>query len=257
MSETKTCKFLSETELQSLLAYVKDQADLARERGTTRAIVDEMIVLLLARVGLRANELCALTIRDLPTENGERILKIHNAAGKVLRTVDLSEDIAQLLMKFARLYRKGAEKTDTLLETERGNPFGYINVYSKVRRIAEQAGIGKIAPAILQHTYMVRLYEKEQDLRYVQEQTGYLSRRTLAKYLMKGRGKTATLKRGTAEVTSRESDEQNGRHIDPMRTNETCGAECVKSNGRSIESSQFLCRTCLEYFHVGSFENCG
>lgn len=255
MSEIKTCKFLSERELQILLSYVKDQANLARERGTTRAIVDEVIVLLLAQVGLRANELCALTIKDLATENGEKILKICNTAGVVLRTVNLSEDLSQLLTKFIRIYRKGVDRTNTLLVTERGNPFGYMNVYSKVCRIAKQAGLGKITPSILQHTYVVRLYEKEQDLRYVQEQTGYVSRRSLIKYLVKGRSKTATLKRGSAEVTSRQSDEHNGRHSIPMRTSGTCGAESVKSSGQGIESSQFLCRKCLEYFHVGTFDN--
>jgi integrase/recombinase XerD len=251
VSENRKSKFLSETDLQTLLQYVKKQADLAREKGTTRAIVDEMIILLLARVGLRAKELQALKIKDLPIDNGERVLKIRNAAGRILRAVDISEDMVQLLTKFIRLYRKGAKKTDALLETERGNPFGYMSVYGKVRRIGEQAGIGPITPSILQHTYMVRLYEKEQDLRYVQEQTGYLSRRTLAKYLMKGRGKTATLKRGSAELTSNESSEMNGRHTEPMSTCEACGAECSTSEGRRIESGQFLCHKCLEYFHTG------
>ena len=255
VSVNRKCKFLSEAELQKLLSYVKKQADLARERGTTRAIVDEMIVLLLARVGLRANEIRSLKIEDLPTHNGEKTLRIRNTLGKVLRIVDISEDISQTLTRFVKLYRKGAKKKDSLLETERGNPFGYMSLYNKVSRIGEQAGIGKITPAILQHTYMVRLYEKEQDLRYVQEQTGYLSRRTLAKYLMKGRGKRTTLKRGSVEVTSQESTEHKGRHMEPMWTCEACGAECVKSDGRKIESGQYLCRKCLGYFHTGSFED--
>ena len=50
-------KFLSHEELQKLLLHVKKQADLARERGTTRAVIDEIIIQLLANVGLRANEM--------------------------------------------------------------------------------------------------------------------------------------------------------------------------------------------------------
>lgn len=255
MSEKRKSKFLSEAELQTLQSYVKSQADLAREKGTTRAIVDEVIVLLLARVGLRANELRSLTIKDLPKNNGDKVLKIRNTEGKVLRTVDISEDIAQLLSRFVRLYRKGAAKTDTLLENERGNPFGYMSLYNKVRRIGEQAGIGKITPAILQHTYLVRLYEKEQDLRYVQEQTGYLSRRTLAKYLINGRSRRVTLKRGSAELNTQESAEQKSRHIESERICEACGTQCVVSRGRRIESGQFLCQKCLEYFRTDSFED--
>ena len=52
MSDVKRRKYLSEGELQTLLSNVKSRADLARERGTTRAIIYELIFLLSARVGL-------------------------------------------------------------------------------------------------------------------------------------------------------------------------------------------------------------
>ena len=250
MSETKKCKYLSETELQTLLLHVKKQADLARKRGTTRAIIDELIVLLSAQAGLRANEIRSLKIEDLPSANGENVLRICNRLDEVLRIVDITEDIAQLLTRFVKLYRKGAKPKDPLLETERGSPFGYMSLYNKVRRIGEQAGIGKLTPTILQHTYAVRLYEMEQDLRYVQEQTGYLSRRALAKYMTKGRSKSVMRQRSDTELKSQESVDQNGKHMDPMRICEACGAECIESEGRKIESGQFLCHMCLRYFRT-------
>ena len=251
MSETKTRKSLSETELQTLLSYVKDRADLARIRGTTRAIIDELIVILSAQAGLRANEIRSLKIEDLPSADGEKALRICNTLDEVLRSVDITEDIAQLLTRFVKLYRKGAKPKEPLLKTERGSPFGYMSLYNKVRRIGEQAGIGKLTPAMLQHTYAVRLYEMEQDLRYVQEQTGYLSRRTLAKYMMKGRSKSVIRQQSDTEFKSQESVGQKGKHIDPTCICEACGAECVKSEGRKIESGQFLCHTCLGYFRTG------
>lgn len=244
MSESSQRKLVSQAELQTLLSHVKSQADLARERGTTRAIIDELIVLLLARAGLRANEIRALKIEDLPTVHGKRALRVSNAMGEVIRVVDISEDVAHLLTRFARLYRKGAKKKDSLLETERGSPFGYMSLYSKVRRIGEQAGIGKLTPAILRHTYMVCLYEAEQDLRYVQEQTGYVSRRTLTKYLKKGRDKrTSVIGHGAAK--------QKGRHLEPTRACEACGEKSPTGRGRRIQSGQFLCHECLEYFRTG------
>ena len=42
-------KCLSGKSLEKLLFYVRSQADLARRKGNTRAIVDEMIVLLLLK----------------------------------------------------------------------------------------------------------------------------------------------------------------------------------------------------------------
>lgn len=249
MSNKKKRKCLSTAELQMLLSYVKSQADSARERGTTRAIIDELIVLLLARAGLRTNEIRELKLEDLPAGHGERALWIRNAMGEVLRTVDISEDIAQLLTRFVRLYRKGAKKKDSLLETERGNPFGYMSLYSKVRRIGEEAGIGKLSPAILRYTYMLRLYEAEQDLRYVQEQTGYVSRRMLAKYLTKDSSKRMSAKRGGAESTKQGSVKQKGRLLESAGRCEACGT--TTGRGRRIESGQFLCHECLEYFSTG------
>ena len=249
VSKSTKYKFLSQAEFQTLLSYVKNKADLAREKGTTRAVIDELIILLLARVGLRANEISALKIEDVPTGPYERALRVRNAMGEVLRMVDISADVAQYLTKFVKLYRKGAQKKDPLLENERGNPFGYMSLYNKVRRIGEQARLGRLTPAMLQHTYLVRLYETEQDLRYVQEQTGYVSRRTLAEYLIKDRKKKMNAKKGRTESTGQKPAEQTRRHLE-QRACEACGVKCATSCGRVIESGQFLCPACLEYFRA-------
>ena len=45
-------KYLSDTQLRQLRQYVKDMADLARQRGSERAIIDELIVELLANTGV-------------------------------------------------------------------------------------------------------------------------------------------------------------------------------------------------------------
>ena len=57
-------RYLSEAQLKKLLLYVSEKANLARQRGTTRAIVDELIILLLVNTGLRASEVCNLNIAD-------------------------------------------------------------------------------------------------------------------------------------------------------------------------------------------------
>jgi len=64
-------KYLSDTQLKKLRGYVKDMADLARQRGSARAIIDELIVELLTNTGLRASELCNLNIGDLPVSHGK------------------------------------------------------------------------------------------------------------------------------------------------------------------------------------------
>jgi integrase/recombinase XerD len=216
-------KFLSENEFQQLLSYVKSQADSARKRGTSRAIVDEIIVLLLIKVGLRPNELCELQIKDLPVIHDENSIWIRNTNEDVVRRVLVSKELADLLTRFVSLYRQNTHRKDLLLQSERGNPISYISLYSKLKRIGEQSGIGQLSPAILRHTYVKRLYDIEQDLRYVQEQAGYMNCRTLYNYV-----------NISNEKTTQKCD--------------ACGAAINKGRGKRIDSGQLICRTCQKYF---------
>ncbi len=217
-------KYLSEPEVQKLLSYIKSQADSARKRGTSRAVVDEIIVLLLIKAGLRSNELCVLQIQDLPIIHGGKSVWIRNT-NEVVRKVSISNEVIELLTRFVTLYRKEANQQEPLLQSERGNPLGYMSLYSKLKRIGVKAGIGKLSPAILRHTYVTHLYDKEQDLRYVQDQAGYSSCRTLYKYV-------------------------NNSDIETTRICEACGATIKKGRGKRIESGQLLCQTCQKYFNI-------
>jgi integrase len=242
-----TQKYLSETEFRKLLSYVKNRADKARRRGASRAVVDELIILLLARAGLRPNELCALKIEDLPLKNGEDALCIRNQTGEILRKVKIANDISELLARFVRFYRNGAGQSDYLLQNERGNPFEYMNIYSKLRKIAEKSGIDKLSPLTLRHTFVVQLFKTEQDLRYVQEQTGYNSLRTVAKHVTGNNHKKATT-RSSAGSAKQTQTRHKRRDSEPMKTCEACGAKIAGKSGKRIESGQFLCNECLKYF---------
>ena len=239
-----TQKYLSEAEFRKLLSYVKNQADIARRRGASRAVIDELIILLLAGAGLRASELCALKIKDLPLKNGEDALWIRNQTGDILRKVEITNDVSELLARFVRLYRNGVCRSDYLLENERGNPFGYMNIYNKVRKIAEKSGIKKLSPITLRHTFLVQLYKTEQDLRYVQEQTGYNNLRTVATYVA-GNNKKATKRSGDGSATRTKHKRKDTK---PMKICEACGTKISINNGKRIDSGQFLCSKCLRYF---------
>jgi integrase len=245
VTKGNTQKYLSKAEFRKLLSYVKGRADLARRRGTSRAVVDELIILLLARAGLRPNEVCALKIEDLPKKNGEETLWIRNENGGILRKVEIATDIAEFLAKFVRFYRNAADRTDYLLISERGNPFGYMNIYSKVCKIAEKSGIGKLSPITLRHTFTARLFEKKQDLRYVREQTGYNSLRTIAMYVDDRKKDT---ERDSNRYLKQTKIRQKRRDSEPMKICEACGTKIARNSGKRIESGQFLCNECLRYF---------
>jgi len=248
VTKGNTRKYLSEAEFRKLLLYVKGRADLARRKGASRAVVDELIIILLARAGLRPNEVCALKIEDLPLNNGEDTLWIRNETGDIHRKVEIATDISEFMARFVRFYRNGAEQTDYLLVSERGNSFGYMNIYSKLRKMAEKSGIGKLSPVALRHTFMVRLFETEQDLRYVQEQTGYNSLRTVAMHVAIGDDQKKVTKRSGAGSIKQTRIRHKRRDSEPIKICEACGTKIAGSSGKRIESGQFLCNECLRYF---------
>jgi site-specific recombinase XerC len=175
-------KYLSDAQLRKLRRYVKDMADLARQRGSSRAVIDELIVELLANAGLRASELVALDVRDLPVSHGKAAIWVRDGKGKVSRSIDIPESLQKRLERFVRLYRKRVRPKSPLLVNTYGKRMIYRTVYEKCRKLGRLSGIGTLHPHMLRHTYLTRLYNVEHDLRFVQDQAGHASPTTTAIY---------------------------------------------------------------------------
>lgn len=261
-------RFLTEAQLQALLQYVKNKADDARRKGTTRAIVDELIILLLVNTGLHASELCNLRIADLPMEHGENAIWVRDDKGDVLRSVEITSKMAGCLERFVRLYRKAAKPDQPLMINERGKRLSYMSLYSKVKKIGEKAKIGKLHAHMLRCTYLVRLCNKKNDLRFVQEQAGHASRKTTALYVKMTsnhlQAKTisdtvssaikadsiSTERSIPARCASQKTiNHRESYHFGSSRQIINCEA-CDKSisaeAGTKIDSGQILCDDCLK-----------
>lgn len=157
-------------------------ADLAKQRGSARAVIDELIVELLANTGLRASELCDLNIGDLPVTHGRDSIWIRDGKGKITRTVEIPDSLRKRHERFVKLYRKGAKPEEPLLVSNKGKRMIYRSVYEKMKKFGKKSGIGKLHPHMLRHTYLTRLYNVEHDLRFVQDQAGHASPTTTAIY---------------------------------------------------------------------------
>ena len=96
------------------------------------------------------------------------------------------------------------------------------SIYSKIRRIGLGAGIKNLQPNALRKTYIVNLFDKEQDLRLVQQQAGHSSLKTTALYVQQAKPKPAVRK-----------------------TCEACGKRVSINRIAQIDSGQVLCITCL------------
>ena len=264
----KIVRYLSDAELEKLLLYIREKADLARRRGTARAVIDEVIVLLLLNTGLRPSELCNLTIADLITEHGRNAIIVRDASGNASRAVDVTGNIAEHVRRFARLYRRKAKPGDPLLLSERGTRFGYMSLYNKVRRIGESAKVGNLHPGVLRATCLVRLYNSRQDLWFVQQQAGHASPRTTAIYATAGSNshsqvmppdradskttekthrssRQAVTKKRTAERSVKQRETVSVKHIQQTEKCEACDKPIGDRGGTKIDSGQVLCASCI------------
>ena len=174
-------KYLSDDQLRKLRQRVKDDADLARSRGSHRNVINEIIVELLINTGLRATELCNLNISDLPCSHGKDGIWVRNGKGNVTRVVDIPDSLKKRLARYVRLYRKRAKPDSPVFLSEQKNRICYQGLYYRIKRVGERAGI-ELYPHMLRHTYLTRLYNVEHDLRFVQDQAGHASPETTAIY---------------------------------------------------------------------------
>ncbi len=162
-------KYLSREQIQQLRKHL----DQAKARGGRRAAVNEAIVDVLINSGLRAAELIALQMRDLPHYHGKMIIDVREGKGCIRRSVQISSVLAKRIERFVRRYRKGAKPRSPLFVSERGSKLSYHCLYSRLRIIGRAAGIGRLTPHMLRHTYATNWYNQTKDLFSLMDQLGH------------------------------------------------------------------------------------
>lgn len=169
---------LSQGDLDTLVSYIKRKADSARQRGTKRGIIDELLVLLMVHTGARASELCELKVGDLTiSEEGASSIKI---SGSFPRRLPIPSDLFEKFQKYITLYRETKDTSAPLLVSEQGNHISYQSIYLKIKSIGKKAGLDALYPYMIRHFFLCRLYEKEHDLKLIQIIGGYQDPKTAA-----------------------------------------------------------------------------
>jgi hypothetical protein len=143
-----------------------------------------------------------------------------------------------------------------------------MSLYNKVKRIGRDAKIENLHPRILRSTYVVRLYNSEQDLRFVQQQAGHTSLRTTALYAIAAGGHLPVV---TPDRADPEAIERTGysriqgmmeeraaeratshretvpvKDLQQTERCEVCGRPIGARGGTRIDSGQILCPDCLK-----------
>jgi len=166
-------KYLTREQVKQLEKYNKQLQDSANKQVRHRANINGMILYVMLNSGLRASELCALQMRDLPHCHGKCIIDVRKGKGCVQRSIEISSELARRFKQFAKRYRKNAHPKSPLLISENGGPMSRGCIYSKLRIFGKAAGIEHLHPHMLRHSYGYMFYNHCKDLLMLADQMGH------------------------------------------------------------------------------------
>lgn len=162
--------------------------------GTTPAgLRDRALLEFLYGTGARVSEACGLDLEDLDPR--DRLVRLRGKGGKqrlvplgepAIDAVDRYLDDARPLLAAGRGH--GRVEPAVFLNT-RGERLGARDARTAVARAATEAGLGRVTPHTLRHSYATHLLEGGADLRTVQELLGHASLATTQRYTHLSRGR--------------------------------------------------------------------
>ena len=157
---------LSVPEVESLLAAPRADEPLAWR--------DRALLELGYGAGLRASELCSLTVSQLLLSDG--LVRVVGKGNKE-RLVPIGRQVLGPLSIYLRQVRPTLDKgksDDRVLLNARGEPLSRVGAWGIVKRRAREAGIRKrVTTHTLRHSFATHLLEGGADLRAVQEMLGH------------------------------------------------------------------------------------
>ena len=162
-------RFLTPERTEKLLSTAAQAA----LKGEFRAVRMKAMVELLYATGMRVSELTGLRMDSFHLEQGwvrvvgkgnkERMIPFHPRAKTSL--------LQYLMLREKRFDGKGA--VNQVFVTRSGKALGRIQFWKDLNALAAKAGIGKLHPHLLRHTFASHLVQGGADLRSVQEMLGH------------------------------------------------------------------------------------
>ncbi len=160
---------ISSTELRHLL-HGCDR----RTRGGKR---DVAVILLLARLGLRAGEVLALTLDDIDWRGGELVV---HGKGKTRAPLPLPSDVGRALSAYVLHRPRSAMRRVFLRERAPHRPLHAVGAI--VRAAARRAGLAAVSPHRLRRTAATEMLRQGASLEEIAEVLRHTSTQTTAIY---------------------------------------------------------------------------
>src|ERR687888_2097058 len=147
------------------------------QKGNKRNLA---IVQLLRHTGLRVGELCNLRLSDIRTYERKGSLLVRSGKGDKDRTVPLNHDVRAALEAYIKV--RPAVEDDHLFIGQRGEPLQTDGVELIVRKLARRAGLEKVTPHVLRHSFAKHVLDAGEDLATVSRLLGHERLETTAIY---------------------------------------------------------------------------
>jgi site-specific recombinase XerD len=128
----------------------KEVVDLMKSCGGRNQVRDRAIIAMLSGTGLRASELCGLTVGDW--RNMQRSHIYVKRKGGAFRWVAVAGYVHAFVEEYLES-RKGIDESSPLFASVNGNPLSRQDLYKILRRRQEKAGI-KPGVHIFRHTFL-------------------------------------------------------------------------------------------------------
>jgi integrase/recombinase XerD len=136
---------------------------------------DLAMIELMYAAGLRASETATLGVRDVDATLA--VLRVEGKGGKQ-RLVPVGQPAIAAVADYLehlrpKLAGAGEAHRGRLLLSRTGRPIDRIAVWRIVKRLAAEAGLGRVHPHVLRHSFATHLLSGGADLRIVQELLGH------------------------------------------------------------------------------------
>ncbi len=158
-------RHLTQTQLQQLVA--------AFAQATPAGARDYAIVLILARLGLRARELARLRLEDIDWRSG--VISLPTTKDRRPRQLPLSAEVGKALVGYLRHHRPTSAHREVFLSLRSDTPLSSLGISQVIVKGLRRAGISCVQPGahLMRHTFATHLVQRGTNLKAIADLLGH------------------------------------------------------------------------------------
>lgn len=185
--EQRAVNPFTESDLRALLAACSHTTAYTRrgkrscQNTRSTALRDRAIVLLLLDTGMRASELCTLTLGALDLKN--RQLRVFGKGSKE-RILLYSPSTGRALWRYIAHSRPDEPPTAPLFISTIGTPYNRVALLNLLQRLGQRAGVPNCHPHRFRHTFAIQFLRNNTNIFALQAALGHTSLDMVKRYLM-------------------------------------------------------------------------